>query len=158
SGGRMVLGIGAGWNEREHQVFGYPLGDKSTRFARFEEGLEVITRLLRSDGPVTHKGGFFHLNEAQLLPRPARPGGPRILIGGSGPRRTLPLAARYADVWNGDGLSPAGFRERSLALDELLRAAGRQPSDVKRTNTLFVVCGRSAAENARRVAGFRKFV
>jgi alkanesulfonate monooxygenase SsuD/methylene tetrahydromethanopterin reductase-like flavin-dependent oxidoreductase (luciferase family) len=158
SGGRMVLGIGAGWNEREHHVFGYPLGDKATRFARFEEGLEVISRLLRSDGPVTHHGRFFNLNEAQLLPRPARPGGPRLLIGGSGPKRTLPLAARYADVWNGDSLSPEGFRERSLMLDDLLRAAGRQPADVKRTNSLFIVCGRDAAENARRVAGFRKFV
>ena len=158
SGGRMVLGIGAGWNEREHHVFGYPLGDKATRFARFEEGLEVISRLLRSDEPVTHHGRFFNLNEAQLLPRPARPGGPRLLIGGSGPRRTLPLAARYADIWNGDSLSPEGFRERSRMLDDLLRAAGRQPGDVKRTNSLFIVCGRDAAENSRRVAGFRKFV
>jgi alkanesulfonate monooxygenase SsuD/methylene tetrahydromethanopterin reductase-like flavin-dependent oxidoreductase (luciferase family) len=158
SGGRMVLGIGAGWNEREHNVFGYPLGDKATRFARFEEGLEVITRLLRSDEPVTHHGRFFNLSAAQLLPRPARPGGPRILIGGSGPKRTLPLAARYADVWNGDGLSPEGFRERSLALDGLLQTAGRPPAGVKRTNSLFIVCGRDAAENARRVAGFRKFV
>lgn len=158
SGGRMVLGIGAGWNEREHHMFGYPLGDKATRFARFEAGLQVISQLLRSDQPVTYAGRFFNLNQAQLLPRPARPGGPRLLIGGSGPKRTLPLAARYADIWNGDSLSPEGFRERSRMLDDLLRAAGRQPADVKRTNSLFVVCGRDAAENARRVAGFRKFV
>jgi len=158
SGGRMVLGIGAGWNEREHRVFGYPLGDKATRFARFEEGLEVITRLLRDTERVSFSGKFFHLEEAMLLPRPTRPGGPRILVGDSGPKRTLPLAARYADIWNGDSLSPEGFRERSLMLDELLRAAGRQPGDVKRSNSLFVVCGRDAAENARRVAGFRRFV
>ncbi len=158
SHGRMVLGIGAGWNEREHRLFGYPLGDTATRFARFEEGLEVITRLLRSDERVSHAGRFFQLEEAMLLPRPARPGGPRILVGGSGPKRTLPLAARYADIWNGDSLSPEGFRERSLRLDELVRAAGRQPQQVKRTNSVFVVCARDAAENARRVAGFRRFV
>jgi F420-dependent oxidoreductase-like protein len=158
SHGRMVLGIGAGWNEREHAVFGYPLGDNATRFARLEEGLEVITRLLRSDERVSHNGRFFHLNEAMLLPRPARAGGPRILIGGSGLKRTLPLAARYADIWNGDGLSPQGFRERSLRLDELVQAAGRQPQAVKRTTSVFVVCGRDAAENERRAAAFRRFV
>src|SRR5712692_406002 len=140
SHGRMVLGVGAGWNEREHAMFGYPLGDKPTRFARLEEGLEVITRLLRSDEPVSHAGRFFHLDKARLLPRPERAGGPRLLIGGSGLKRTLPLVARYADIWNGDLLSPEAFRERSLVLDDLLRAAGRQPQDVKRTNSVFVVC------------------
>jgi alkanesulfonate monooxygenase SsuD/methylene tetrahydromethanopterin reductase-like flavin-dependent oxidoreductase (luciferase family) len=139
-------------------MFGYPLGDTATRFARFEEGLQVITGLLRARERISHSGRFFHLDEAMLLPRPARPGGPRILVGGSGPKRTLPLAARYADIWNGDSLSPQGFRERSQRLDELLRAAGRQPGDVKRTNSVFVVCGRDAAENARRVEGFRRFV
>jgi len=158
SQGRMVLGLGAGWNEREHAVFGYPLGDNANRFARLEEGLEVITRLLRSDERVSHSGRFFHLNEAMLLPRPARPGGPRILIGGSGLKRTLPLVARYADIWNGDGLSPEGFRERSRKLDGLLLAAGRQPGAVKRTTSVFAVCGRDAAENERRVAAFRRFV
>ena len=87
-----------------------------------------------------------------------RPGGPRILVGGSGPKRTLPLAARYADVWNGDSLSPQAFRERSQLLDDLLHAAGRSPQAVKRTNSVFIVCGRDAAENTRRVAGFRRFI
>src|SRR5258707_7098519 len=84
SHGRMVLGVGAGWNEREHAMFGYPLGDNATRFARLEEGLEVITRLLHTDERVSHNGRFYHLSEAMLLPRPARPGGPRLLIGCSG--------------------------------------------------------------------------
>ncbi len=158
SAGRMVLGIGAGWNEREHRLFGYPLGDTATRFARFEEGLEVVSRLLRSPDRVSFAGRFFRLEDAMLLPRPARPGGPRLLIGGSGPKRTLPLAARFADIWNGDNLGPAAFRERSARLDELLRAAGRQPEDVKRTNTVFVICARDEAEFERRLAGFRRFV
>lgn len=158
SGGRMVLGIGAGWNEREHTMFGYPLGNNATRFARLEEGLEVITQLLRADGRVNFSGQFYHLNEALLLPRPTRPGGPRILIGGGGPKRTLPLVARYADIWNGDSLSPNGFRERSAMLDALVRAAGRELKAVKRTNSVFVLCGRNAAENERRAAGYRRFV
>jgi len=158
SGGRMVLGLGAGWNEREHRLFGYPLGDTATRFARFEEGLEVVSRLLRSPDRVSFEGRFFRLEDAMLLPRPARPGGPRLLIGGSGPKRTLPLAARFGDIWNGDSLSPDGFRERSQRLDDLLRAAGRKPGDVKRTNSVFVVCARDEGEFERRVAGFRGFV
>src|SRR5206468_2644018 len=100
SGGRFILGLGAGWQEHEHSVWGYDLGDIPTRMARFEESLEVASRLLRSDAPVTFEGRFFQLHDAVLLPRPARPGGPPILIGGNGPKRTLPLVARYADIWN----------------------------------------------------------
>jgi len=133
SGGRMYLGLGAGWQEREHTLFGLELGDIPTRMARLEEGLEVVTRLLKSDDPVTFEGRFYQLRGATLLPRPQRPGGPRILLGGSGVKRTLPLVARYADVWNGNFLSPTEFRERSTALDALLQAAGRKPTDVRRT-------------------------
>ena len=133
SGGRMVLGVGAGWQEREHYVFGHYLGDVPTRARRLEEGLEVITRLLRSDEPVTYEGQFYQLHGATLLPRPQRPGGPPIMIGGSGMKRTLPLVARYADIWNGIFLTPEDFRERSTRLDILLHEAGRQPGSVKRT-------------------------
>jgi F420-dependent oxidoreductase-like protein len=126
SGGRMVLGLGAGWQEREHAHFGFPLGDISTRMARFTEGLEVVTQLLRSEEPVTYRGQFFQLEEAELLPRPTRPGGPTLLIGGNGPRRTLPLVARYADIWNALFLTPAEFGELRGVLDELLRREGRE--------------------------------
>ena len=94
SNGRMILGLGAGWQEREHSLFGHELGDIPTRMARYEEGLEVVTRLLHSDEPVTFEGKFFQLRGATLLPRPQRSGGPEILIGGNGVKRTLPLAAR----------------------------------------------------------------
>ena len=137
SGGRMILGMGAGWQEREHVAFGHPLGDLDTRTRRFAEGLEVVTRLLRSDEPVTFEGQFFQLRAAILLPRPQRPGGPRILIGGTGPKRTLPLVARFADVWNGVFISPADYKERQATLNDLLRSTGRQPRDVRRT----VMCG-----------------
>ncbi len=77
SGGRMVLGVGAGWFEREHEMFGYHLGDKRMRMDRFAAGLEVITRLLRDDGPVSFESPFYRLQDAHLLPRPQRPGGHR---------------------------------------------------------------------------------
>ncbi len=152
SGGRMILGLGAGWQEREHRLFGHNLGDRATRMARLEEGLEVITRLLRSNEPVTFEGRFFQLRGATLLPRPQRPGGPSILIGGNGLKRTLPLVARYADIWNSLFLTPKDFQQRSHALDELLRAAGRKPEDVRRTMMLTLSFGRDMEELDHRLS------
>jgi F420-dependent oxidoreductase-like protein len=152
SGGRMILGVGAGWQEREHRLFGYNLGDLQTRMARLEEGLEVITQLLRSDEPITYEGRFFQLSGATLLPRPQRPGGPDIQIGGNGPKRTLPLVARYANHWNGTFISVDDFRERSAILDQLLLVAGRDPADVRRSAMLSLYFGRDTAELDRRLS------
>ena len=146
SGGRFVLGVGAGWMEREHAMFGYELGDKATRMARLAEALEVIARLSRDAEPVTFAGRFYQLREARLLPRSPRPGGPRLLVGGAGPKRTLPLTARYADAWNVGGRSPADFGAASTLLDELIVKAGRRPADVRRTLMQQVICYRSEAE------------
>lgn len=133
SNGRMYLGIGAGWQDREHSHFGFDLGSVAERMQRFEEGIEVVTSLLNSGEPVNFDGKFYHLEDAILLPRPQRPGGPRILIGGSGPKRTLPLVVRYADTWNAVFLTPDEFRERSSILDRLLEQAGRSPQEIRRT-------------------------
>ncbi|ACZ41375.1 Luciferase-like monooxygenase [Thermobaculum terrenum ATCC BAA-798] len=140
SGGRFILGVGAGWQEREHRMFGYDLGDVPTRTRRFEEALQVIHLLLTSDSSVSFDGYFYKLREAILLPRPSIVGGPPILVGGNGKKKTLPLAAKYARVWNGVWLSPEDFKDRSETLDELLAREGRSPQDVRRTmmtNLLF---------------------
>lgn len=150
SGGWLVLGLGAGWQEQEHQIWGYELGDVSTRIGRFKEGLDLITQLFRSDEPLTYDGQFFQLQKARLLPRPQRPGGPSILIGGNGVWRTLPLVAHYADIWNVFHLTPRLFRERSEILDTLLHQAGRQPGDVKRSMMVMLFCGRNEAELKQR--------
>lgn len=157
SGGRFVLGIGAGWNAGEHAMFGYALGDLPTRFARLEEGLEVLTRLLRGDGPVSYAGRFFQLQDAILAPRPQHPGGPPLLIGGHGPRRTLPLVARYADIWNVNTKALPEVRERAVLLDRLLLEAGRRPEDVRRTVNAPVICGRTEAELEHRMRGVRRY-
>jgi F420-dependent oxidoreductase-like protein len=133
SGGRLTLGLGAGWQEREHHNFGHALLDVKTRFDHFEEGLEVISALLHSDAPVDLNGKYYLLNQALMLPRPARAGGPPILIGGNGERRTLGLVARYAKEWNAVFLPPAEFASRNAILDGLLLEAGRQPHDVRRS-------------------------
>jgi alkanesulfonate monooxygenase SsuD/methylene tetrahydromethanopterin reductase-like flavin-dependent oxidoreductase (luciferase family) len=156
SGGRFVLGVGAGWNAGEHAMFGYALGDVPTRFARLEEGLEVLTRLLRGDGPASYAGRFFQLRDAVLTPQSASPGRPPLLIGGHGPRRTLPLVARYADIWNANTKNLSAVCERAALLDRLLVAAGRRPSDVRRTMNTPVFCGRTPAELERRLRGIRR--
>jgi F420-dependent oxidoreductase-like protein len=153
SGGRLTLGIGAGWQEREHSKFGYDLLDKPQRFARFEEAVEVVTRLLHSDEPVSFNGEFYELNEAILLPRPQRPGGPPILIGGKGPKRTLPLVARYADEWNVVFVTPAKFSELNKRVDALLVEQGRRPGDVRRSLMTNIVFGRDEAEVQRKLGG-----
>jgi alkanesulfonate monooxygenase SsuD/methylene tetrahydromethanopterin reductase-like flavin-dependent oxidoreductase (luciferase family) len=122
SGGRMILGLGAGWNVTEHKTYGYPLGDMKSRMDRFEEGLAVTTQLVRSKGPVSFEGQYYQLHEAELAPRPVKP--TLILVGGGGPRRTMPLVARYADIWNFFGPLET-FQERSSLLDSLLAAEGK---------------------------------
>ena len=133
SGGRLTLGLGAGWQEREHALFGFDLLPLKERFARFEEGLRVVSSLLAGDAPVTFEGKYFQLREAMLLPRPLRPGGPPLLVGGNGEGRTLRLAARYAGEWNAVYLPAAEFARLSARLDEYLRAEGRAPGSVRRS-------------------------
>jgi F420-dependent oxidoreductase-like protein len=151
AGGRLQLGVGAGWQEREHEAYGFDLLDSGRRFARFEEGLEVITRLLRSDGSVSFDGEFYRLRDAVLMPRSPRSGGPPIVIGGNGPRRTLPLVARYADEWNAVLVPAERFVELNARLDELLREAGRPPERVRRTLMTRVVFGRTTADVERKL-------
>jgi F420-dependent oxidoreductase-like protein len=145
SGGRLVLGLGAGWNEREHEQFGFDLLDVDARFERYQEGLEVVTRLLQSDAPVTFEGKFYQLRNAILLPRPQRPGGPRILIGGNGVKRTLPFVVRYASEWNCVSLTPEQFARSNQRLDEMLLEAGREPGSVRRSMMTGCVFGRDEA-------------
>jgi alkanesulfonate monooxygenase SsuD/methylene tetrahydromethanopterin reductase-like flavin-dependent oxidoreductase (luciferase family) len=131
SGGRLVLGLGAGWQRREHENYGIPFGTFTSRFAAFTDALEVTSRLLRQNEPVTVEGPSLSVKDAVLLPRPRR--ATPILIGGNGEKRSLPLAARFADEWNGVYLDVAGYRARNRRLDELLDAAGRDPRSVKRS-------------------------
>jgi F420-dependent oxidoreductase-like protein len=158
SGGRLTLGMGAGWQEREHNNYGWELPDVPERFARFEEGLEVVKRLLHSNEPINYQGQYYRLNEAILLPRPQRPGGPPILIGGNGVKRTLPLAVRYAKEWNAVYLNPAKFAGRSHRLDELLAAEDRPPTDIRRSLMAGCLFGRDSAEVERKIGRYNDTV
>lgn len=131
SGGRLVLGIGAGWNEYEHRKFGIPFHDFTTRYRMLEESLQLSRSLLRSDEPVNFDGEFYHLNDAILLPRPARRNGPPILIGGNGPKRTLPLAAKYADEWNAVYVNLPTYKELRALMEQYLGEQNRALDDLK---------------------------
>ncbi len=152
SEGRLVLGLGAGWQEREHEMFGLELLDLDARFQRYEEYLEVVSSLLQEPGRVSFGGEFYRLEDAVLLPRPSRPGGPPLLVGGNGMQRTLPLAARFAREWNGVFLTPEDFARRSVRLDALLTAEGRDPQGVRRSLMAGLVFGRDAAELEAKLA------
>ncbi len=151
SGGRLQFGIGAGWQDREHENYSWDLLDVKGRMGRFEEALEIVTGLLRSDVPLSFEGDYYRVRDAVLLPRPDRPDGPPITIGGNGPQRTLPLAARYADEWNAIYLNPERFRERNTRLDALLAEQKRDPGDVRRSMMTGVFFGRTAEEVDKRV-------
>jgi probable F420-dependent oxidoreductase len=129
SGGRLILGVGAGYHEPEYRAFGYPTDH---RYSRFEEAIQIIHGLLRN-GRIDFAGTYYSARECELRPRGPRPGGPPIMIGGRGPKM-LRLAARYADLWNMS--LPAQWRSR-LEYVELVDAAcrevGRAPSTLGRT-------------------------
>lgn len=144
SNGRLQLGLGAGWQEREHTHYGFDLLDIPQRKARFQEALEVVTHLLHSDEPVTFNGTYYHLQEATLMPRPQRAGGPPIVIGGG--KSILPFAARYASEWNVAFVPVSKFATLNTHLDQLLEKEGRHPRDVRRSLMTMVVFGRDEQE------------
>jgi alkanesulfonate monooxygenase SsuD/methylene tetrahydromethanopterin reductase-like flavin-dependent oxidoreductase (luciferase family) len=131
SGGRLILGLGAGWQAREHNNYGIPFDDFPTRFGKLTDALEITSRLFADSRPVNYAGKFISVHDAVLLPRPPRK--TPILIGGNGPKRTLPLAAKFADEWNGVFLDVESYSARNSLLDTLLEKAGRDPRTVKRS-------------------------
>ena len=142
SGGRLTLGLGAGWQEREHHLFGFGLLDPKSRFDRFEEAMQVVTRLLQSEEPVHFEGEYYQVRGATLMPHPQREGGPRILVGGDGGKRLLSLVVRYAEEWNCVMLLQRDFARRNERLNEMLGVAGRDPESVRRSMMTGCVFGK----------------
>lgn len=129
SGGRFILGLGAGWNKPEYDQFGMPF---EPRVSRFEEAVQIIHGLL-SHGEANVQGRFYQANQARNLPRGPRPDGPPILIGSSGDRM-LGILARYADAWDtGWGGNTGGLQAKVAKLEAACTAAGRDPQTVVRS-------------------------
>ena len=129
SGGRLELGIGAGWNEEESEAYGIELGSLTERFDRFDEACQVLIGLL-SQETTDFDGRFFRLRAARNEPKgPQRPH-PPICIGGNGEKRTLRITAKYADHWNFVGGTPAEFARKRDVLKAHCADVGRNPKDI----------------------------
>jgi alkanesulfonate monooxygenase SsuD/methylene tetrahydromethanopterin reductase-like flavin-dependent oxidoreductase (luciferase family) len=132
SDGRLILGLGAGWNEAEFRAFGFPFDH---RIDRFEEAFTIIRTLLR-EGAIDFDGRFYQARDCELLPRGPRPAGPPLLIGSRGPRM-LRIALPHVDSWNvwfnDTGNSPQGVPPLRDLVDEACRDVGRDPGDIERT-------------------------
>lgn len=137
SGGRLILGLGAGWNATEYAAFGFPFDH---RISRFEEAFTVIRTLLR-DGHIDFEGQYYTLRDCELLPRGPRPEGPPLLVGSSGPRM-LHITAPHVQQWNAwyltYGNTPAGLAEQRALVDEACLEVGRDPAEIERTVAAFV--------------------
>ena len=152
SGGRVELGIGAGWFEAEHRAYGIPFPPVKERFDRLEEQLEIITGLWTT--PVgerfSYAGQHYRLEDSPALPKPAQSPRPPILIGGGGPRRTPALAGRFADEFNMPFASVDDTERQFGRVREAVVATGRSPADLVWSNALVLCCGRDEAEVRRR--------
>ncbi len=134
SQGRLELSLGAAWFEKEHIELGIPFPSTPTRFDLLEDALEIVQRLYTGE-VVSYDGKVISLRDAQMLPTPVQTPHPPIWIGGNGPTRTLPLVARYADVWHTWG-TPNSLREANARVDELATAVGRDPASITRASSL----------------------
>ncbi|HEX2754493.1 MAG TPA: TIGR03560 family F420-dependent LLM class oxidoreductase [Candidatus Limnocylindrales bacterium] len=152
SGGRAILGLGGGWFEEEHRAFGLDFGSGfGERLDRLAESVEIVRRLLDGER-FSHEGRFYQLRDALAAPRPVQPHLP-ILIGGSGPQKTLRIVARHADLWNAYG-TPDSLALTDAILRERCAEVGRDQATIERTVNLNVVV-RSTREEAERVwAGY----
>jgi F420-dependent oxidoreductase-like protein len=134
SHGRLELALGSAWYEDEHRRLGIPFPPVAARSDRLEDELEIMVRLFTGE-EVSYAGHEYSLQDARLRPVPVQRPHPPIWVGGSGPRRTLPLAARFADVWHSFGTAD-DVRESGERLDQLAEAAGRPPGSIARAASL----------------------
>ena len=134
SHGRLELALGAAWFDKEHRELGIPFPPTGERFDLLEDALEIVTRLFTGE-VVSYEGKRVSLHDASLRPVPVQKPHPPIWIGGTGPTRTLPLAARFANVWHAFG-TPNSLREASARLDTLAAEAGRDPASIMRAGSL----------------------
>jgi len=154
SGGRVELGIGAGWFAAEHSAYGIPFPDLGERFARYEEQLEVITGLwdVPDGGTFSFSGKYYTVADSPALPKPVQRPRPPVIVGGIGPNRTPRLAARFADEYNVPFASVDDTSAAFGRVREACAAAGRHETSMIYSAAQTVCCGRTRAELDRRAA------
>lgn len=160
SGGRVELGLGAGWYEAEHTAYGIPFPSVGERFDRLEEQLAIISGLW--DTPLgeqfSHIGRYYRLDQSPALPKPLQRPRPPIIVGGGGPVRTPNLAARFASEYNRAFRPLAETRECFERVQEACRGADRDPSSIVLSAAQVICCGQSDAEVSRRAAAIGREV
>jgi F420-dependent oxidoreductase-like protein len=132
SGGRAILGIGAAWNDSEHEGYGFEFPRVAERMDRLDEALTIIRAMFRDDRP-SFAGQHYRIQDALNVPRPIQPGGPPILVGGGGEQRTLRIAARHADLTHWFPLGLETLRHKAEVLDGYCEAIDRDPATIERT-------------------------
>jgi F420-dependent oxidoreductase-like protein len=154
SGGRVELGLGAGWFDREHESFGLPFPATKERFERLEEQLAILTGLWKTPqgSSFDYTGRHYSIDANPALPRPAQDPHPPVIVGGLGAKTTPRLAATFADEFNVPFAPLADVRTINANVDAACTAAGRDPSSLLRSLALTVCCGRDEAELERRAA------
>ena len=157
SGGRLVVGLGAGYHEIEHVSYGIPMHSQRERAAMLAESCQVLKGLFTQER-FSFDGAHYTIKEAPFSPPPVQLGGPPLLLGGRGEKLTLPLVARYADQWNlSGGAGPEDFVQKHGVLTDLCREIGRDPAEIE-TNMAFVTVvghdGARAKERARAIAQY----
>jgi len=157
SDGRLVLGVGAGWNEAEHAAFGIRLPPLKERFDRLEEGIAVI-KALWTGGPVDVDGRYYQLRGASAFPRPVQQPAPPLLIGGDGEVRLLRIVAQHADEWNSHAPGPEMYRAKRARLEEHCREVGRDPNAIHRSWMGGILIGRDRGEVAEKGHWFQSFL
>ncbi len=158
SGGRLELGLGAGWYRDEFEAFGYPFGGVGDRFGALEEAVAVLDELLPG-GPVSAQIGRVRLQEAYNRPEPVQRPRPPIWVGAKGGDRALRLVARYADGWNSVWRwSPEAYADRVRRARELAEEAGRDPASVRFTVGLYTILGQDEADVRRRWDALARWV
>jgi F420-dependent oxidoreductase-like protein len=151
SGGRVELGIGAGWFEQEHTAYGIPFPGTGERFDRFEEQLAIVTGLWATEGGFSFDGEHYQVTDSPGLPKPTQLK-PPVLIGGLGKKRTPELAARYADEFNLPFVDEATTKAQFQRVREACEAQDRDPDTMRWSNALVLCVGADEAEVERRAA------
>jgi F420-dependent oxidoreductase-like protein len=154
SSGRAILGIGAAWNEEESRAYGYDWPSTAERFERLEDALQIC-RAMFTQPRSTFQGTRHHIDGAYNNPQPVQPGGPKILIGGGGEKKTLRLVAQYADMWNGFG-DPTAIRHKVEVLADHCRDIGRDPAEIVKTRLGTLVVTATKEEGDERREAFKK--
>ena len=143
SGGRFVCGMGAGWNEAEHQAFGIPFPPLRERMDRLDEAIRVV-KALWGDEPATFEGKHYQLKEAVCFPKPVQQPLP-VLVGGGGEKRTLRIVAALADEWNFVSGGVEAYQQKRAVLERHCADVGRDPSQIRHSQMAGFVIGRDEA-------------